>query len=612
MNNTSRQQVRMAALLIVFAGLCAYSNSFEGPFLFDDKPAIPDNPTIRFLSQPWRIIANTMRPVTDLSFALNYALGGLEVVGYHALNLTIHLLAALALFGLVRRTLSGQRLPARYGLAAPDLALTITLLWLVHPLQTQSVTYVIQRAESLMGLLAFLTLYALCRSATAPNPGRWQGLAVLACGLGMGSKPVMVTVPLLALLYDRVFLAGSFKAALRLRRGLYVGLSLTWVLLAVLLTNLTRVPEPNAGFGFKEISPLAYALTQPGVILHYLRLSLWPHPLVFDYAWPVARTLEAILVPSLIIGWFVLATLWALRRQPPLGFLGAWFFVTLAPTSSVIPIEDVAFEYRMYLPLAAVVSLVVLGGWELLRRSSLPGRLPEGLAMSIVTAIALTFGIMTVQRNADYRSELALWSDVVAKRPGNPRAHNNLGWALAEQGRLEAAAAAYQDALRLKPDFAEAHNGLGLLAARQGTLEEAIARYTEALRIDPHYAEAHNNLGTVLLRQGRLEEAEAHFHEALRAHPTSAPVYYNVGNALAQQGNFEEAIAHYAQALRLNPSLAEAHNNWGNVLTLQGRLDEAMAHYRHALSLNPALVKAQKNVERIQAMARAPEAGPAP
>jgi len=268
-----------------------------------------------------------------LTLAVNYALGGLEVWGYHAVNLLIHLLAALTLYGLLRRTFLSDRLKERYGDVSESLAFATSLLWLLHPLQSQSVTYLIQRAESLMGLFYLLTLYAVSRSNTSKA---WPRIAILTCALGMATKEVMVTAPILCLLYDRIFLASSFKEIFQKRLHLYLGLGASWGILAG--TYLDQVASDIArAVGFHKITPLDYALTQPGVILHYLKLSFWPHPLCLDYLWPIAKSSQAIFPPLLAIGVLVVATLTALRRRPEVGFLGVAFFLILAPTSSVMP-----------------------------------------------------------------------------------------------------------------------------------------------------------------------------------------------------------------------------------------------------------------------------------
>ncbi len=233
--NQQRELPRLiAALLIMALGLWVYQNSFTGAFVFDDQYTIvaPATHHHTFWSV-WQAMDGPLpgRPVATGSFALNWALGGLQRWGYHAVNLALHLLTALVLCGLIRRTLRSPRLQARYAQAAPWLALTVTLVWTIHPLLTESVTYVTQRAELLLGLWYLLTLYGLCRMATSSHPQGWASLTVSACALGMGSKEVMVSAPIAALLYDRIFLATSFRDLWHRRGRLHLGLMATWLLL---------------------------------------------------------------------------------------------------------------------------------------------------------------------------------------------------------------------------------------------------------------------------------------------------------------------------------------------------------------------------------------------
>ena len=358
----------LAAVGLVAFGAAAYFSSLHGVFIFDDKPAIVENPAIRQL-WPLGPILRGPRPVADLTFAVNYAIGDFHVIGYHLVNLAVHILAALTLFGIVRRTLSLPPLAERFGSAASALALAVALLWMAHPLQTESVTYIVQRAESLMGLFYLLTLYCAIRGFSSPDHrAPWHAAAVAACALGMAVKPVMVSAPLVVLAYDRLFVAPSLKSALRRSGRLYLGLAATWLILALLVS---RYPagQPTAGFGMELLTPWQYARTQFGVIAHYLALSFRPWPLCLDYGWPVAWDVRDILPPALLVLALAGATLACLRRASPLAFPGVWFFLILAPTSSVMPIHDLCFEHRMYLPLAAVVALTVTGAYAAGRRA---------------------------------------------------------------------------------------------------------------------------------------------------------------------------------------------------------------------------------------------------
>jgi tetratricopeptide (TPR) repeat protein len=585
----------LPALLIIGVGLYAYHNSLRVPFVFDDLRGIRDNPTIRTL---WAAAHVAGRPVVNLSLAVNYALGGLNVWGYHIVNLAIHILGALVLYGVVRRTLLCSSLRQRYGDGARRLALAVALIWVAHPLQTESVTYLIQRSESLMGLFFLLTLYCVIRGATSSGQRGWYAGAVVCCALGMGSKEVMVVAPLVVLLYDRAFLSRSFREALRAHAGLYAGLFGFWLVLVGLFVS---TPHLSVGFGL-SVSPWEYARTQPGVLLHYLRLSFWPHPLVIDYDdWPIARTAAAVVPAGTLVVALAVATLWAARRWPHVGFLGGWFFLILAPTSSVVPlIGEIAAEHRMYLPLAAVIAFVVIG-WHVVF-TGICGRLGWGsgrrriVEVVVLGAVVATLAQLTVRRNEAYQSDVALWTDVVANRPDSATGHNNLGSALAAQGKLDDAIGHYRAALRIDPTYVEAHNNLGSALAAQGKLDDAIGQYRKALRMRPYYPEAHNNLGTALAAQGKLDEAIGHYRAALFMRSNFSEAHYNLGNALVRQGKLDEAIAQYSEALRINPTYVEAHNNLGSVLVRQGKLDEAIAQYSEALRINPIYAQAHNNL----------------
>jgi len=616
-------------LVVIVAGIVAYHNSFQAPFLFDDELSIIQNPRLRHLWPLRQVLIGTMRPLVDLSLALNYALDGLRVWGYHAVNLAIHVATALVLLGVVRRVLLMDRLRPRYGGSAQWLALAIAVSWVVHPLHTGAVTYIVQRAELLMGLCYLLVLYATIRSADGQS-AVWSAVAILACVCGMTSKPVMVTAPMAALLLDRVFLSGSVRGALRRRRWLYAGLAATWVMLAALVAAPWPVGEPSAGLELQHVTPWAYAATQPGVILHYLRLAVWPSALCLDYAWPPAQTVRQIALALAMVAGLGVATWWTWRRRPALGFLGVWFFLTLAPTSSIIPIADLAVEYRMYLPSIAVVVLGVIGGDVLLRRLLGARRAwRRGCALAAAVGVAMVLAVVTIHRNHDYRSAVVIWSDTVAKRPTNPRAHNNLGLALVAEGRFDEAVARYAEALRLDPTYAFVHNNWGVVLVRQGRLDEAIShltqavqlkptdakayanlgvvlamhgrleeamqQYADALRLKPDFPEAHNNLGSALMHRQRFQEAIAHYAEALRLQPDYPQVYNNWGLALAKQGRHAEAIPRYEAAVRMQPNSAEAHHNWGNALAMQGRFADAIEHYVEALRLKPTLAEAHQN-----------------
>jgi len=592
----------LSAGLIVVAGIVVYLNSFSGVMLFDDERHIVTNELIRSLSPLSEHLVGWRRPAISLSLAVNYAIGGLDVWGYHAFNLAVHLLAALTFFGLVRGTLRLRQFAPRWSGAATGVALATALLWVVHPLNTQSVTYIIQRCESLMGLFYLLTLYCVLRGAGSPSGRRWYAAAVLSCALGMTAKAVMVTAPLAVLLYDRCVLTagpstgGSFRAALRRRWGLYLGLAASWAVLGLCgVVSGVLHPAPGhavaVGFGVQDITPWQYLGTQAGVILHYLRLSFWPHPLCLDYHWPIAATPAEVAVPGVVVALLLGLTGWALVRRPAAGFVAAGFFLILAPTSSVVPIVDAAFEHRMYLPLASVILLTVVGVRMLTARvatgTTASGRGGRAVLAGITCVAALLLGWRTVARNADYRSAEAMWRDVVARRPENPRGWTNLARALTGQGGLEEAAALYEQANELDPDRFLARYGLGIVYRRQGRYEAAARQFRQARRVDPRSEKAADALANVLRRLDRLDEAARCHAEAVQLNPEYAEGHVNYGITLRRLGRPEDAATHYRKALQIDPHHPQAHHNLAFLLQQQGDPEAALRHYAAVARLDP-------------------------
>jgi tetratricopeptide (TPR) repeat protein len=579
--------------------MAVYSRTLGVPLLLDDIGSIGENPSIRRL---WPIGAAMSppselgvggRPLLNLSYALNYAFGGTAVPGYHLVNLLIHVLAGWTLFDLVRRTLLRPNLAERFGSAATPLALAVSAIWMWHPVQTEAVTYLTQRGESLMGLFYLLTLYGFLRGAEIEGGGRrriWFSVSVLACLAGVATKEVIITAPLIVFLYDRTFVSGGFYGAWRKHWPLYLALAATWLPLGWLMIDIQR---RSAGFGL-GVAWWAYGCVECKVVIRYLLLVFWPRPLVFDHGWYTAIPLSEVWPYALVLAPLVAGTAIALRRRPAAGFAACWFFLILAPTSSIVPLTGQAMaDHRLYLPLAGVVAFAVLGGYALAGRGIWP----------VVAVVAAALGLASADRNRDYSSEWTIWSDTAAKCPDSPRAHNNLGGALLHLNRpemLPQAKAELELALRLKPDYAEAHVNLGdVLEKTPGRLNDAIAQYEEALRLKPDVAEAHNNLANALAATPeRLPEAVAQYEEALRLRPDFAEAHNNLANALAAApGRLPEAVAQYEEALRLNPEYAEAHDNLGAVLErMPGRMEDAIVQFEDAVRLKPEDAKAHNNL----------------
>lgn len=586
--------MKSVLILLSIIGL-SYFNSFSGPLVFDDKPAISGNPSIRewgtALVPPDTGSSVTGRPLVNLSFAINYAISGEAVWSYHLVNLLIHAGAGLALFGVVRRTLRLESMPERMRAAADLLALAAAGLWLAHPLQTESVTSIVQRTESLVGLCYLLTLYGFVRALTPGSAAcGWAAASVGACLLGMAAKEVMVTAPVIVLLYDRTFAAGSFREALRQRGRYYAALGATWLLLGWLLFSAGGSRGEAAGFGL-GVTPWAYALTQCRAVLLYLQLAVWPHPLVFDYGTAVVRNPAEVWWQIPVLAGLVAGTIYALWRHPRVGFLGAWFFVILSPSSSVVPlVSQTMAEHRMYLSLAAVVVLVVAAGFQWLGRPALFG------AIALIPVCAF----LTAQRNQVYRSEEVLWADTVAKAPDNARARTNLAEVYLNQRRADEALEQALEAVRLRPDHPEAQTNLGIAYALLGRLSEALTACGRAAELRPDYARGRSNFGIVLAQSGRWDEAIIQFEAAL-SHAVDArealAIRGNLARALLRAGRLPEAITLLETVLSADPQATELRYHLAMALGMSGREAEAIAALETVLRLEPGHVAARAALE---------------
>ncbi len=559
----------MLAIVLILSGAWAYSTSFAGVLVLDDVRAIARNASIRTLwplstpLSPPSECTVAGRPIANLSLAINYALAPSAVRnvfspgpsapdgavrrddflrniwGYHFFNLVIHLGCALVLFGVTRRTLLSERLEPVFGTSAAWVAFATALLWVVHPLTTTAVTYVVQRVESLMALFYLVTLYSAIRVEAAATTGRasgaraWSVAAVAACGLGMATKEVMVTAPLVVWLWYRTF--GGRK---RTPRGLLLGLSATWLVLAALVYSEHRAPSVD----LQAATVWPYLATQTAVVAHYLRLVVVPAPLIFLYTWPIARSLVAVAPQAVVMVALVALILLAVVRRNPLGFAGASFFLILAPTSSVLPIiTEVAAEQRMYLPLAAVLAAAVAGTFLIGRRCLAPlatdarlrFRLGAGISGLALVPVVLILGSMTRERNRQYTAEIGLWQVTLAAQPDNQRARLAYGVALMSERRFADAERELQHVVDADSFDWLAHSRLGAAQAAQGKLDSAIVHLERAVALRPDAVDAHRWLAQAYVTQHSDSLALAHFNRALAAQQDDVAMLVQMARILA-------------------------------------------------------------------------------
>lgn len=596
----------LPAIVLIGAICAAYFNSLHGAFVWDDIPTIVQNRSFEHLAsildRPAAVNTTSGRPLVSVSLALNYALGGRNPFGYHLFNVLVHAAAALALFGFVRRLAQLPRWIGRYETHATGLALAVAAAWALHPLQTQAVSYVIQRAESLMGLCYLLTLWSFLRSAHTRHPAIWRTVAIAACALGMMAKEVMVSAPVVVLLFDRTFLAGSFRKALATKRAFYGALFGTWLILFWLVASLGGNRDGSTGGFSLHAAWFEYWLTQFSAVATYVKLTFWPHPLIFQYGtfW-LPQAIAALPAACLVMPLLALMVV-ALFRWPEAGFFGFWFCSILAVTSVVPGTVDMIVEHRMYLALAPLWILVAAAlyarGWR--------------LAFGVLGALTIGFAVITVARNRDYRSQLALWTDNVAKRPDNPLARYNLAVELLRApGREAEAQVQLETAVKLAPEFAGAHYNLAvLLSQRSEQWDQAIAHFEQAIRIAPGYSQAHNNLAMLLDRRGEVEAACRHLQRAVQSDPSNRVAWLNLVSVLEESRRPDDALTAAAALVQAHPDFADGQAKYGIMLAVRQRFTESIPHLETALRLDPsqAMARYYLGSTLVQLHQRLPEA----
>ncbi|MBP7830417.1 MAG: tetratricopeptide repeat protein [Kiritimatiellae bacterium] len=539
----------LAPALIVLTGLLVYGHTLDIPFYLDDHWNLLTNPSVR----NWRDVFSVLtppvgtdeltlarRPVINIAHTFNYALGGYHPAGYHVFNITVHILNGLLLYALLMRTLRGRGQEADLARATPVLAALAVLLWLTHPLNTAAVNYVNQRTELLTAFFTVATLYAVQRSTTSRRPLAWKALGVGACGLGMGCKEVMAVVPMLALAYDRIFLAGSWRELFRRRKGFYAGLCATWGLLFLFML---RDPIRHGGANWWP-----YLMTQAWALNRYIKLALWPHPLVFDYGVVLIQDPAAVWSAGLAILALLSLSVVLLFKAPGMGFLALAFFLILAPSSSINPVlgQTIA-EHRMYLPLFPLILAVLLAGWWFTRNDR---KFQRGLALALLVLIPV-YGTAAWRRNEVYRDPIRLWTDTVAQWPQNSRAHNNLGTLFLQAGRVDEGIASFKRAIQSGPTGYGAWYNLGLTQQFAGRYEEAIVSYRKALEFRADAPPVLGNLARLLLALDRAAEAEPYALRALPLRPDDYRLRLLLADLNARMGRTEEAARHIEAAATL-------------------------------------------------------------
>ena len=661
----------LALILITVLAAIIYSNIYHCPFVFDDISSITESAKIRDLGNYFSL-KQLLKPraIVNLTFALNYKFGKLSVFGYHLVNVLIHIIngflvyfLALTIFkqllsGSTQRFDESSKLEARsskvkgersklkaerskvkgrltcqssiipdksgfplhsnnHQSSIPLISLFSALIFVAHPIQTQAVTYTIQRYASLaamfyMGSVLFYLKARIRqgsevrgqrsegRGAFSLQPSAYFALSILCGLLAFLSKQNTASLPGAIILVEYLFIDRTWQGW----KKKILWFAPAFILFTIFVLYVSGFfSGAHEGRGLLEdvsnlmqetelVSRWSYLCTQFNVLVIYIRLLFLPIGQNLDYVYPFKSGFFDAYTPLAFLFLTGLAGLgiWNRKKQPIITFGIFWFFITLSVESGIIPIRDALFEHRLYLPMFGFALMVSYLLFHLLSKRRL-------WAIIISLSIIIFLGTATYLRNRAWQDGITLWSDVVSKSPHNPRAHNNLGIALDAEGRSEEALRHYYEALRINPKNAKAHNNLGVSLKREGRLEEAIKHFSEALRIKPDYADPHKNLGVIMEDRGNLKDAMRHYSEALKINPDDAGAHNNIGGVLGRQGRLEEAIKHFSEALRIKPDSAEAHTNLGIALARQRDFDGAIRHFSKALKIKPGLRQARRDLE---------------
>ena len=613
----------LCLVLLVTLGCLVYANTFQTPFIFDDNSTIKENPSIRMTEISWDDFSAAVsgrgrnRPVSTISFAINYYFGQYSLPGYHLVNIIVHIVSGILLFFFLKTTL---KISSRHNLLAIELDQAristlsglAALLWLVNPVQTQSVTYIVQRTNSMAAMFFMLAMFLYAKGRLAHrNSGQvvahqttggiqrkpshryyfWYLGCIFAGILALGSKENAASLPFFILLYEWYFFQDLSKKWLK-EKLIFVAAPVVLIGIIILWIHLGTDPlekiKSLRDFSEGQFTLGQRLLTQTRVVIYYLSLIIWPHPsrLNLDYDFPLSYSFIEPLttLPSLtgIIGLIILAGFLA-KKQRLLSFCLWWFLGNLVIESSIIPLA-IIFEHRLYLPSMLIFLLLVIVLFQYVK--------PRWLPVALSAASIAVSAYWTYERNSVWRDPISLWSDCIRKSPQKSRPYANLANALKERKLTAEALQNYRKSLQLNPNHFEAHNNLGVLLEEQSSTNEAIKHYRKAIELSPNFANAHNNLGSAYHQQGQWDEAEKQIRKTLQIDPNHAKAHNNLGVVLSDQGRLAEAFEHFRKSLQIDPDMAAAHDNIGRALQKQGKIGEAVAHYRKALEKRPDYAEA--------------------
>ena len=597
----SLQRTHCIVIVAILAGIAflLYANSFRVPWQFDDRPNIVDNPIIHFhtisADRLLRLLTNSysesIRFFSYFTFALNFYFGGVNVFGYHLVNLLIHTITGLLVFWFVLLTLNLPSQNGRYESIGIKVAFLTSAIFIAHPVQTQSVTYIVQRMTSMAGMFYLLSMIFYIKGRL--SSGKEQVFYYIGMGLSgllsIFSKENAFVLPFFIALYEVFFF----------RR--WEGKSLHWPMLKISLILIVLglvgfvllggkyLHVIEEGYQYRDFTMSERVLTQFRVVLYYLTLMIYPHPsrLNLDYDFTVSKSLFdpiTTILSLILLILFIGIGLWKMKKWPLLSFFIFWYFGNLIIESSIFPL-DMVYEHRLYLPSIGPIflfSLLLVKIWE----KWAPIEKREAIFIGLVMVMILPLSWSTIERNSIWRSEFELWTDCVKKSPHKGRPHYNLGYHYYINGQIKKAVEEFELALKLDPKMAPAHFNLGVIDYNEGRLDEASDRFRKALTLRPQYAQAYAYLGEINYRKGKTEEGLAEFERALRMDPDNIRTLTYMGQAYLRNGDLEKALIDFKRVVMIDPNHIEALVNLGEIYIKKGMYDQAFLEIQRTLKLN--------------------------
>ena len=587
-------QRKFMLIMLPLLILITYSHSLHSPFVFDDIAHVSENPAIHVKDLSFANLRKAAvdspipaRPVVYITFAINYFFHQHEVYGYRLVNLIIHMLNGVLLYLFLMNTF---RLPVLQDRIKQPFwtAYLATLIWVIHPLQVQSVTYVMQRMNSLATLFYMLAFLCYLKARlSGSNIRRWLLAGIsFACGLlALSSKEIAVTLPFFILLYEWMFFQDMDFVWLKRNTIVLFGVSFWLMVMVFIYVGRNPWQIISAGYGGKDFTLWERLLTEPRVIFHYMGLFLFPHPdrLTLLPQFQVSRSLIEpwTTLPAIPLSWLIVSISLTMAKEFRLvSFCILWFLGNLVVESSVVPLE-IIFQHRTYLPSMMASLLVTYLVLQYVR--------PNAVAKTILFAGLMVLAFWTYERNDTWCDKVYFWRDCLQKNSTDYRVYNNLGKALEERGDVEVAIGMFEKAILVNPEHPRPYNNLGVALLNTGDKDKAMEVLHEALKQAPENPETNYNLGLTHNARNELQKAEEHYLKAHDHFPkdTDPDVHNNLGITLARQGKLREAVEHFREAVRINNDDPFAHNNLGITLARMGENREAINHFQHALRINP-------------------------